>query len=128
MIENFTIDPAILPIMEELKALEPLIYSANDGAPRAHFERLLAHDFWEVGASGKVYDRTFVLNTLEDRHENPINEAWNAFDFNLRRIENAHYLLTYSLQQPTRLSRRATLWHKSEGGWEMVYHQGTVVI
>jgi len=114
--------------MEELEKLEPLIYAANDGAPRAYFEGLLNYDFWEVGASGKIYDRAFVLSALEERRKNPREEAWRTFDFNLRRIEENHFLLTYSLQQPTRLSRRATLWQKTPEGWKIIYHQGTPVI
>lgn len=62
----------INPVLTQLKALEPLIYAANDGQQRAHFDRLLAPDFWEVGASGKVYGRAFVLDTLEARHAAPI--------------------------------------------------------
>lgn len=128
MSQTCTTDFTLVPLLEELKALEPLIYSANDGAPRAHFESLLSQDFWEVGASGKIYDRDFVLGVLEDRQKNPTNESWKTSDFNLRRIESNHYLLTYTLQQPTRLSRRSTIWHRSEDGWKMIYHQGTVVV
>ncbi|SFA86511.1 DUF4440 domain-containing protein [Azotobacter beijerinckii] len=114
--------------MEEVKKLEPLIYAANNGVPRAHFEALLNSDFWEIGASGNIYDREFVLNTLDERRKNPRKETWRTFDFNLRRIEENHFLLTYSLQQPTRLSRRMTLWQKTPEGWKMIYHQGTPVI
>lgn len=126
--ENFTTDPELAPILAELKQLEPLIYAANDGATRAHFENLLIADFWEVGASGQVYGRDFVLNTLEGRQQNPREEAWSTFDFALRQIGAEHFLLTYALQQPTRLSRRATLWQRSADGWTMVYHQGTPVL
>jgi hypothetical protein len=115
-------------VLETLKTLEPLIYAANDGKTRDHFDRLLIADFWEVGASGQVYDRDFVLSTLEARQRNPRQEAWQAFDFRVRQIEAHHFLLTYSLQQPTRLSRRATLWQRTSSGWTMVYHQGTPVV
>lgn len=115
-------------ILTQLKALEPLIYSANDGAARQHFEALLCADFWEVGATGKIYDREFVLQTLDDRQKNPRNEAWETSDYHLRKIESHHYLVTYTLRQPTRVSRRATLWQSTEKGWLMIYHQGTVVV
>lgn len=117
----------ITPVLTQLKALEPLIYAANDGQQRAYFERLLAPDFWEVGASGKVYDRTFVLDALEARQAEPREEAWQARDFRLEEIAPGCFLLTYLLAQPTRLSRRATLWQQTEQGWKMRYHQGTVV-
>ena len=74
-----------------------------------------------------MYDRAFVLATLEQRQQQPRQEAWHTFDHAVRQIEAHHFLLTYALQQPTRLSRRATLWRRSPEGWQMVYHQGTPV-
>ena len=121
-------DAGLMSVMDELRTLEPLIYAANSGVPRSAFENRLAHDFWEVGASGRVYTRDFVLSTLDERQKNPREEVWSAYDFSVRKIEDSHYLLTYALQQPTRLSRRATLWQMSIEGWKMLYHQGTPVI
>lgn len=114
-------------VFAQLKTLEPLIYVANNGAARAHFEQLLAPDFWEVGASGKIYGRDFVLDTLEQRQQLPIDEAWHTSDYDLQQIAEKNFLLTYTLHQPTRDTRRATLWRQTENGWQMVYHQGTVV-
>jgi hypothetical protein len=37
------------------------------------------------------------------------------------------YLLTYTLVQPIRLTRRSTLWHQIHGQWKAIYHQGTLV-
>lgn len=120
--------PELAPVLAVLRTLEPLIYAANAGANRAHFDALLAPDFWEVGGSGQVYDRAFVLDTLEARQRQPREEAWHTFDHQVRRIDAHHFLLTYALQQPTRLSRRATLWRRTTNGWQMVYHQGTPVL
>lgn len=114
--------------LQTLMSLEPLIYAANDGHDRRHFDALLAPDFWEVGASGQRYSREFVLDTLEKRQLQPFEEAWEASEHRLQEIAPMHYLLTYTLRQPTRVSRRATLWRVSEQGWQMVYHQGTVVV
>lgn len=121
-------DAGLKSVLDELRTLEPLIYAANSGVPRSGFENLLAQDFWEVGASGRVYTRDFVLSTLEERQKNPREEVWSAYDFSVRKIEGSHYLLTYALQQPTRLSRRATLWQMTMDGWKMLYHQGTPVV
>lgn len=128
MLENGDTPDDEPSILAALQALEPLIYAANDGKTRAYFEQLLAPDFWEVGASGTIYSRAFVLSTLEERNQNPRVEAWHTFGFDLRRVEAHHFLLTYSLQQPTRLSRRATLWRQTGAGWQMVYHQGTPIL
>lgn len=37
------------------------------------------------------------------------------------------YLLTYTLLQGERVTRRATLWRRRGGEWKIVYHQGTIV-
>jgi hypothetical protein len=38
------------------------------------------------------------------------------------------YLLTYTLRQPDRLTRRSTIWRRTEDGdWQIVFHQGTPV-
>ena len=123
-----TCHPDVSNVVSELRALEPLIYAANGGLPRAHFERLLAPGFWEVGASGKRYSRAFVLDALQRRQESPIDEAWEAENFEAQALAPGLFLLTYTLHQPTRISRRATLWRRSDIGWLMVYHQGTPLI
>ena len=53
--------------------------------------------------------------------------GWKATDFGLRRLGSDCYLLTYTLDQNGRLTRRATVWEKSRDGWRIVYHQGTIV-
>lgn len=125
MSENFENSLEIEKILAELSQLEPLIYAANDGKPKEYFDTLLVADFWEVGASGKMYERDFVLETLAQRKNNPRQEKWRTFDFRVRQIEQNHFLFTYSLEQPIRLSRRASLWERTLDGWKLIYHQGT---
>ena len=37
------------------------------------------------------------------------------------------YLLTYVLREGARITRRATVWRRTETTWQVVYHQGTIV-
>jgi hypothetical protein len=121
--------PDLSAILEQLQALEPLIYAANDGQrPRAHFEQLLVPGFWEVGASGRIYTRDVVLDTLEARQLAPRAEAWLAGEHGVQQLAPDLYLFTYTLSQPTRVSRRASVWRHTPAGWQLVYHQGTVVV
>ena len=124
---NLVIEKSLEPVLEKLKQLEPLIYAANDGKQREYFEQLLAQEFWEVGASGKKYSRQFVLDVLDERQRTPTTEAWQATDFHLQQVAPKMYLLTYTLHQSARTTRRATLWRDTPTGWSLVYHQGTVV-
>jgi hypothetical protein len=38
------------------------------------------------------------------------------------------YLLTYTLQQPERVTRRSTPWQHANGQWKVLCQQGTIVV
>lgn len=121
------LEKQLQPVLAVLKTLEPLIYAANAGKTRDYFEALLAEDFWEVGASGLRYSREYVLGELEKRQQNPREEAWHISGEHVKQISETDFLFTFTLHQPTRLSRRASIWHRGGERWQLVYHQGTVV-
>ena len=118
--------PKLLPILKQLAAREPLFHR-SPGATRADFEAMTDADFREVGASGRRYSRDYVLSILEARMENPAEDVWQTKDFHCLQIAPANYLLTYTLTQGDRVTRRATLWRRTKSGWKVVFHQGTVV-
>ena len=106
---------------------EPLFHRTELGTSREHFEAMTVVDFWEVGASGTVYDREAVWNTLEHRYAANEPDEWQTSDFSIRQLSDSVYLLTYVLRQGERLTRRATIWQRADGTWQIVYHQGTVI-
>ncbi len=120
-------DPRIADVLEELKRREPIFHRPEFGATRADFESMMDPAFWEVGASGRRYSRDYVLDALEQRHANPREDAWQTRDFHCRELTADNYLLTYTLIQGPRITRRATLWRRTPAGWKILYHQGTVV-
>lgn len=118
----------LLGILEELIQREPIFHRPEFGTTRADFEAMTSSDFWEVGASGRLYGRAYVLNMLEKRHAAPHEDVWEATDFYCRKLAERVYLLTYTLAQDrTRISRRSTLWERADTGWIILYHQGTLV-
>jgi hypothetical protein len=117
----------LVPILEELKRLEPLFHGAAVGATPRWFEELVADEFWEVGASGRRYSREFALGVLKTRGRDPTEDEWVTSGFHVSEVAPDNYLLTYTLQQPGRLTRRMTLWRRAGQRWKAVYHQGTVV-
>jgi hypothetical protein len=128
----FTTDPALAPILDELRPLEPIFHTPDFGLEPADFERRTAPDYWEVGASGRRYSRDFILQTLADSP--PANAAtlrWRTTGHALRQLGTTPgaetYLLTYSLRQSDRLTRRSTLWQRTPTGWQILFHQGTLV-
>jgi len=121
-------DPALLDVLEELKAREPIFHRAEFGRTRADFENMMAPDFWETGANGSRYSRDYVLSELEKRYAGEYEDIWEASGFHCRRLSEDVYLLTYTLlQNKERLTRRATIWQNTPTGWKIVYHQGTIV-
>lgn len=121
-------DEKLKPFLEQLTVLEPLYHAAFPAASVEHFEKLVAPNFWETGASGLRYSRQFALKVLSERTEIPEDSAWNTSDWHLQRINEQHFLLTYLLKQPGRTTRRMSIWSFSAGTWQVTYHQGTVVL
>ncbi|MFZ0499239.1 MAG: hypothetical protein WAM52_08890 [Steroidobacteraceae bacterium] len=118
-------------ILQELRSREPVFHRPEFGTTRADFEAMTEASFWEVGASGRRYSRDHVLHVLEDRHQVAshlaLEDTWEATDFACRELGSNTYLLTYTLAQGQRKTRRATVWRRSAAGWKIVFHQGTIV-
>ena len=121
------IDPTLMEVLDELRAREPLFHRRELGTARSHFEAMTTDDFWEVGASGRAYSREYVLDILDQRYQRTDADEWEASDFYCRRIGLDVYLLTYTLRQGERVTRRSTLWEHTTEQWKVLYHQGTVV-
>jgi hypothetical protein len=111
----------------ELLAREPIFHKPELGTTRADYTAQTANDYWEVGASGRVYDREYVIDTLVSRGKVPGDEDWVVTDARCRRLSVDTFALTYRLEQAGRLSRRVTLWCRDPGGWKILYHQGTLI-
>ncbi len=120
-------DPKLVDVLDELKEREPIFHRPEFGTTRADFERMTETTFWEVGASGQRYGREQVLDELEKRYATEAEDSWQTGDFRCLEIGRDNYLLTYTLIQSVRVTRRATIWRRTAEGWKIVYHQGTVV-
>lgn len=121
------IEADLLPIFEELRRLEPIFHTKDFGTTAADFERRMAADYFEIGASGRRYSRAFILATVADQVlEDAAAAGWECSDFGLRRLGEDTYQITYTLRQWQRITHRATLWRKNEAGWQVLYHQGTI--
>jgi hypothetical protein len=122
------VEPDLLPVLDELRSLEPIFHNKKFGTSVADFTRMTAPDFWEVGASGKRYSREFILEEFSQRP--PVNgqeAGWVSSEFGVRSLGPDSFLLTYVLDQAGRPTRRATIWQRTSEGWRVLYHQGTVI-
>ena len=122
------VDSGLEQVLEELRSREPIFHTKRFGRTLEDFERSTAPDFWEVGASGRRYSRDFILDMRSREALLDADAAgWKATGFGLRRVGPNSFLLTYTLDQQGRITRRATVWERAGEGWRIVYHQGTVV-
>lgn len=124
---NPVTDPTLQDVLNELIRREPIFHRPELGTTRADFEAMMEPTFWEVGASGRRYSREYVLDELERRYASPAEDVWQTRDFHCLEIAADNYLLTYTLTQGDRVTRRSTIWRRTAQGWKIVYHQGTVV-
>jgi hypothetical protein len=124
---NRPTDPKLQSVLDELIKREPIFHHPEFGTTRRDFDAMMEPEFWEVGASGRRYSREYVLDMLEKRHSTPRGENWVTRDFYCIEIAPDNYLLTYTLLQDGRLTRRLTIWRRRGSDWKIVFHQGTVV-
>ena len=115
-------------VTRELASREPIFHRPAFGTTRADAERQTDAAFHEVGASGRRYRRDEVLDVLEARHRDGLQEEpLEPSGLRCEHIAGDAYLVTYDLRQGDRLTRRATIWRRDvDGAWTILYHQGTV--
>lgn len=120
-------EPHLLGVLEELRRREPIFHRPELGMTRADFDAQTVPDYWEVGASGRRYSREVIWSTLEKRYAAGEPDEWETSGFHCRHLAGETYLLTSTLRQGDRVTHRASIWQRTDDGWRILYHQGTVV-
>lgn len=115
-------------VVAELAAREPIFHRREFGTSRAALEAMTDEDFWEIGASGRIYPRDIVIDNLLERYRRPEPHDWPCTDFTIRPLAEGLYHLSYVLEEPDRKTRRTTLWRDTPAGWKIAFHQGTVIV
>ena len=90
---------------------------------------LLAEDFVEIGASGRIWTRNEILDLLAtEEFQPPVIE-----EFVCRQIADNVLLATYRTVRTDAetgqrsIALRSSLWSKKSDGWCLRFHQGTIV-
>lgn len=107
------------PDLATVIALEQRLLEPEVRRDRAALSAILHEDFCEFGASGRIYDRDSIIETLlaEGR------SSASASDFKATRLNPDVVLLTYRTDTP---SLRTSIWCRArDGAWRMLHHQGT---
>jgi hypothetical protein len=117
--------PVITALTAELRALEDSILDPAMRADPARMRALLAPEFMEFGASGRVFDRDGIIAVLAAE---PTRVARQARGFKVRLIAPGAALTTWRVQRDDGIETlRSSVWQQQpDGRWLMVFHQGTL--
>lgn len=116
---NKTADDLIKEVIDlEIYSLSPKVRGSKD-----ELEKLFSEDFIEYGASGNVYTKFDVVNSLPSTCE--IN--FEVENIKAKPLGVDVVQLTYLLKNNTenKSSLRSSIWEWSLDGWKMIFHQGT---
>ncbi len=116
----------ISEIKNEILKQEIILQQPEPGTTRNDFEKLIAEEFREIGASGRSYGRQEVIEALIKRSENPASEKWEIKDADCIEISPGSFLFTYLLIQSSRTTHRASIWRRRGADLQILYHQGTI--
>ena len=116
------------PLLQELQALEVELHHPGVRCNRERLEQLLHPEFYEVGRSGRTYDRETVITFLAAQESQPVVVSQG---FVVSLLSPGVALLTYRsahAEQSERLANhalRSSVWLKEGAHWQLRYHQGT---
>ena len=119
-----------MSIEDHLKQLEESLLDPAIRRDPALVAPLLADDFIEFGASGRIFNKSSIL---EDLKNEPPRPASRFTDFAVRELSPTIILATYratrfdSDGEPISQSRRSSIWTHVNGQWQITFHQGTPI-
>jgi hypothetical protein len=110
----------------EFLSLERLMLEDEVRHSIRHLERLIHEGFKEIGSSGRVYDKTMMIDMMmrEDRRG---RGDVVIRDFRAIPLAPDCTLVTYRTVGASAQVRRSSVWVQQDGRWRLIFHQGTKV-
>ncbi len=104
----------------ELRMLDPEV-RRDPG----EFEVLLHPEFTEIGASGRLWDRPAMVEALR---ANGLQDGVPIIASHMRGVQLADDLVqvTFDTDSNGRCAHRSSLWRRTDLGWQLWFHQGTL--
>ena len=109
---------------DTLRHLEESLWRAETRFDPEYMNRVLSPDFIEFGRSGRVYRREEIIAMSAGEIDATLK------DFNARLIDTNVALVTYISEvkyAQIEIANRSSLWTRTNGGWQIRFHQGTPV-
>jgi hypothetical protein len=119
---------AALTLGAQLRHLEEQLLQPEVRCSTERLAALLAEDFVEFGSSGRVFNKKQIMAALAK--ETPTKRSLTDFETTMLSEEVA--LVTYRATRRSKAGARAahtlrsSIWRRSNGQWQMVFHQGTL--
>lgn len=109
----------------ELERLEEALWRAETRFDREWMEQILAPGFIEFGRSGRVHSREDTLGMAT----RPIDARLEGLGLRLLSADVAQvtYTTVESYAGEEQVANRSSVWSRSEDGWQLLFHQATVV-
>ena len=109
---------------DKLRELEESLWRAETRFDPGYLNRILSPDFSEFGRSGRIYRREEIMamSTQDIRA--------TLRDLNVQLIDSNVALVTYISEvqyEQTEIANRSSLWTRTDGRWQIRFHQGTPV-
>lgn len=116
----------------DLKELEESLWRSEIRFSPEKMASLLADDFMEIGSSGRIYDRQMTLATSATSPAKETGSRLPLADFTARELAPSLALVNYTSIQDNpdgseKRALRTSIWKKTDSGWELCFHQGTLV-
>ncbi|MBP3041220.1 DUF4440 domain-containing protein [Bacillaceae bacterium Marseille-Q3522] len=110
-------------LKEHLKKLEESLLTSEVRLSHCELNNLLAEEFFEFGSSGNLWRRD---DFFQEDGAGIVQMSLSQFE--IHPLSDNVVLATYHLtdKKTQRHTLRSSVWKYIDGGWKMVFHQGTV--
>ena len=109
-------------IGRELWLLQPQVRAAPGAV-----EALLHPEFCEFGASGRRWSQADMITALAAEEPGGEDPTITATEITGARLADDVIHLTYISQRGDRSARRSSIWLRTQDGWRVYFHQGTLI-
>ena len=125
-IDPLNTDPTV-QLAAQLRKCEETLLDPAIRRDRARVAALLADDFVEFGASGKIWAREEILTLLAtEEYHPPVIESFECVRIAPDvALATYHAVRTDATTGERSVTLRSSIWSKEPWGWRMRFHQGT---
>ncbi len=116
-----------MELTEHIRRLEARLLKPEVRSSPEELTLLLAEDVFEIGSSGRTFDKKQIIATLQGESE----LDYSLQDFQVKQLSSDIALATYRIAArrfqdgKARTSLRSSIWVHRQGRWQLMFHQGT---